>query len=167
MKTRQIALAGVLVALAMVLSYVERLIPIPLPVPGLKLGLPNLVTLYALYTRGFWPAISITIVRCVLVSLLFASPTQLAFSLLGGIFALCVMAVCQKSRYLSVFGVSVSGAAAHHIGQVCAAVVVLSTTGVFTYLTFLLPASIPTGLLIAYVYLGISKSLTKSIEKGG
>ena len=111
-KTRELTLCAVLAALALALSYMESFFPLALivPLPGVKLGLANIVTLYALY-------------------------------------ALFVMALLSKSKKLSIFGVSIAGAAAHNCGQVCAALITLGSTAPLYYLPFLLLVSLFTGAL--------------------
>ena len=137
-KTRELTLCAVLAALALALSYMESFFPLTLivPLPGVKLGLANIVTLYALYAIGFPSALAILLVRCTLGAL-FA----------GNASALFVMALLSKSKKLSIFGVSIAGAAAHNCGQVCAALMTLGSTAPLYYLPFLLLVSLFTGAL--------------------
>ena len=134
MKAKALALCAVLVALALGLSYLERFLPLQMavPLPGVKLGLANIVTLMALYFLGTRPAVTILGLRCFLGSLFGGGLSALAFSLTGGL--------------LSVYGVSVLGAAAHNLGQICAAMVLLGSVYVISYLPFLLAVSVLTGL---------------------
>ena len=143
-KTRELTLCAVLAALALALSYMESFFPLALivPLPGVKLGLANIVTLYALYAIGFPSALAILLVRCTLGALFAGNASALLFSLLGGLSALFVMALLSKSKKLSIFGVSIAGAAAHNCGQVCAALI----TPLY-YLPFLLLVSLFTGAL--------------------
>ena len=121
------ALCAVLIALALALSYLERFIPLQLvvPLPGIKLGLANIVTLIALYLLGTKCAFAILIPRCILGAVFGGGITGLLFSMTGGILAMAVMALCRKIRIFSVYGVSILGAAAHNIGQIFAAMAVL------------------------------------------
>ena len=148
---RQAALCGILVAVGFALSYLEAILP-PLPVAGLKLGLANCVLLLALYSLGWKQAALVMLGRVLLSTLLLSGLSALPFSLMGGVLSLAVMALLYKRRALSPYGVSAAGAAAHHIGQVLAAVVVLKSTTVLAMLVYLLPLSIPTGLLMAWVF---------------
>lgn len=146
---RRLAVDGVLVSLAVVLSIVERWIPLNLivPVPGIKLGLANIVTLFALYRLSFLDAAAILVVRC-LLSALFLGPASLLFSLLGGAAALVAMALVRLGgdRVFSVYGVSMAGAAAHNIGQVAAACLILQELSLATsYLPMLLLVGLLTG----------------------
>jgi heptaprenyl diphosphate synthase len=148
---RTAAESGVLVAAAFALSYIEHWIPAA-PVPGLKLGLANIVTLIALYRLGTRYAALVAAARCVLAALLFGGLGSLAFSLTGAFFALAAMAALNGRKAVSVYGVSVAGAAAHNLGQTLAASVLMQTPAVFSYLVWLLPLSVPAGLLVALIY---------------
>ena len=141
-KTRELTLCAVLSALALALSYMESFFPLALivPLPGVKLGLANIVTLYALYAIGFPSALAILLVRCTLGALFAGNASALLFSLLGGLSALLVMALLSGAKKLSIFGVSIAGAAAHNCGQVCAALITLGSTAPLYYLPFLLLA---------------------------
>lgn len=118
-KTRELTLCAVLAALALALSYMESFFPLALivPLPGVKLGLANIVTLYALYAIGFPSALAILLVRCTLGALFAGNASALLFSLLGGLSALLVMALLSGAKKLSIFGVSIAGAAAHNCGR--------------------------------------------------
>lgn len=151
-RSKTVALSGLLIALAFGLSWIERVFPLTLPIPGFKLGLANVVTLFALYHLNARSAFLILAGRCALTAVLFGGPIQLAFALTGGIFALITMFLLKNRKSLSVFGVSIAGAAAHNIGQVTAAVVIMRTFGVYSYLLFLLPVAVPTGFLIGLIY---------------
>ena len=131
------------------LSYMESFFPLALivPLPGVKLGLANIVTLYALYAIGFPSALAILLVRCTLGALFAGNASALLFSLLGGLSALLVMALLSGAKKLSIFGVSIAGAAAHNCGQVCAALITLGSTAPLYYLPFLLLVSLFTGAL--------------------
>lgn len=150
-RTRRLAYGAVLTAIALVLSVVERWIPLDLivPVPGLKLGLANIVTLFALMRLRPTDALMILIMRCLIVGS-FTGPTALLFSLTGGCLAWATMALLCKleGRFLSPIGISVAGSAAHHIGQMIVAVLLLQQPILFqTYLPPLLLTGMATGTL--------------------
>ena len=151
MKAKKITLCGLLTALAIVLSLVERLFPLDavVPVPGAKLGLANVVTLFALTRLTPRDAFVVVLCRVSISSLLMGSVTSFLFSLLGGLLALAVMWALLHvgGRFCSLLGVSVAGAAAHNIGQVIAAVVWMQTGAVVAYLPLLLALSVPLGLV--------------------
>ena len=147
MKTaKAIAQSAVLIALALALSYTERFIPLQLviPLPGVKLGLANIATLVALYALGWKKTIPIEMVRCFLGAL-FGGLTGILFSLTGGLISLGVMAACKKISVFSIYGVSILGAAAHNIGQILAAMVLMGSVYVWAYLPYLLLIAIVTG----------------------
>lgn len=148
-KTQRLARAALLTALALGLSWMERFIPLQLlvPLPGIKLGLANLVTLFALYFLGGRMALAILCVRCLLGSLFGGGVTAFCFSITGGLLALAVMAAARRLPLLSVYGVSILGAAAHHLGQILVAVALLRSGYVVAYLPFLLLVAIATGFL--------------------
>ena len=120
--TKQLTLCAVLTALALALSYLENLFPLSLaiPIPGIKLGLANIVTVFALYALGPAQAFLILLARCFLGAVFAGNMNALIFSLLGGVTAMVVMIVLSGLRCLSVYGVSVGGAAAHNcLGGCC------------------------------------------------
>ena len=151
--TKHIALCAVLTALALGLSTLENLFPVSLvvPLPGVKLGLANIVTVFALYELGAAPALVILLARCGLGSLFAGNVSALLFSLLGGLTAMLVMIGLKHCRRLSIYGVSIGGAAAHNLGQMAAAVITLGNTMVLGYLPFLLAISLATGTLTGFV----------------
>lgn len=161
---KKLALCAVLTALALGLSYAERTIPLGLviPIPGIKLGLANVVTLFALCFLGAGPAFAVLTARCFLGSLFAGSLSGLLFSLTGGVLAMGVMALLRKSGRLSVFGVSVCGAAAHNIGQICAAMAVMKTAAVVSYLPLLLVTAVPAGLITGAAAAGVFRAVDKS-----
>ena len=146
-------MCAVLTALALGLSTLENLFPVSLvvPLPGVKLGLANIVTVFALYELGAIPALVILLARCGLGSLFAGNVSALLFSLLGGFTAMAVMIALKRCRRLSIYGVSIGGAAAHNIGQMAAAVITLGNTMVLGYLPFLLGVSLVTGTLTGFV----------------
>lgn len=151
--TRQLTLCAVLAAMALALSYLENLFPVSLaiPVPGVKLGLANIVTVFALYALGPAQAMLILISRCVLGAVFAGNMNALIFSLLGGVSAMLVMIVLSRPGRLSIYGVSMGGAAAHNCGQVAAAVLTLGNGAPLYYLPVLLGVSLLTGALTGLV----------------
>ena len=134
------SLYGVLIALAMVLSYVETLIPLPMLVPGAKLGLANLVTVVGLFLVGIPGTVCITVFRVVLAGLTFGNVYSMAYGLSGSFLSLFVMASVKKSGLFGQTGISVLGGIAHNIGQLTFAAFLVRTAGVFSYLPMLLAA---------------------------
>ena len=151
--TKQLTLCAVLTAMALALSYLENFFPLSLaiPIPGVKLGLANIVTVFALYVLGPGQAMLILLARCLLGAVFAGNMNALIFSLLGGVSAMLVMIGLSRWRRLSVHGVSVGGAAAHNCGQVAAAVLTLGNTAPLYYLPILLGVSLFTGALTGLV----------------
>lgn len=151
--TRQLTLCAMLTALALALSWVERFLPLSLliPLPGIKLGLVNIVTLFALYALGPAQALLILLCRCTLGALFAGNLNALIYSLFGGVAAMLTMILLQKGKRLSVYGVSLGGAAAHNCGQVAAAVWTLGTAAPLSYLPVLLGVSLVSGTLTGFL----------------
>ncbi len=150
-----------MIALALSLSYIERFIPLQLvvPLPGVKLGLANIVTMIALYMLNTKFAYTILIPRCILGSVFGGGITGLAFSMLGGVMALGVMAAAKRVRWFSVYGVSILGAAAHNIGQILAAMLLMRSVYIGAYLPYLLIISVFTGLMTGIACAGVLRTL--------
>ena len=151
--TKQLTLCAMLAAMALALSYLENLFPLSLaiPVPGVKLGLANIVTVFALWALGPGQTLLILLARCFLGSLFAGNLNALIFSLLGGLCALGTMVFLSRRRGLSLYGVSVGGAAAHNCGQIAAAVLTLGSAAPLYYLPVLLAVSLLTGGLTGLV----------------
>lgn len=147
MKSR-VAYFGVFTALALIFSYVESLIPIQIGIPGVKLGLANLMIVIALYKMSLKESYLLSITRVVLSGFLFGNMFAILYSLAGGLLSLTVMAVLKKAGGFSVMGVSIAGGVFHNIGQLIIAMIVVETFSVAYYIPVLLIAGVITGLLI-------------------
>ncbi len=160
---KRITLIGILISFALILSVVERWFPLEafIPLPGIKLGLPNIITLFALFYLDMPSALIIVILRSFLSSVFMGSVSSFAFSVSGGLFSFIVMRIALKfyPKYLSITTISIIGAAFHNIGQICAAAVIMGTVNVFGYLPLLLIASLFTGTLIGVVFSAVGKKL--------
>lgn len=163
--TKQLAQCALLISLALVLSYMERFFPIQMiiPLPGIKLGLANIVTLVALQCLGSRSAFIVLILRCILGAIFGGGITGLLFSLCGGILAVTVMILAEKCRIFSIYGVSILGAAAHNIGQICAAMVLMETVYIAAYLPWLLGVSLLTGFATGAMAAGVLKVLRERV----
>ncbi len=164
MNTTLLARSALLTALALALSYMERFIPLDLlvPLPGVKLGLANIVSMMALYFLSFRQGAAILVARCILGSFFGGGLTSLAMSLTGGLLAFLVMAAAKRAGCLSVYGVSVLGAAAHNLGQVAAASVIMGSIYTFCYLPFLLLVALMTGSLTGMLASWLFRALAAS-----
>lgn len=141
----KVALYGLLIALAFVFSYIEAMIPMPVPIPGVKLGLANLVNVVGLYAVGAAGTAAVALVRIVLVGFTFGNPASMMYALSGGVFSMIVMILAKKSGWFAKTGVSILGGIFHNIGQLTMAMYVTQTAGVFTYLPVLLVTGVITG----------------------
>lgn len=142
------AFLGVFVALTLIFSYVETLIPISLGIPGAKLGLANLVIVTALYKMKLREVYVLSVVRVVLSGLIFGNYISILYSLAGGLLSLTVMAALKKGDRLSVTGVSVAGGVFHNVGQLLIAMFIVETFSISYYIPALLAAGTATGLVI-------------------
>ena len=124
MKNR-VAFFGVFVALALIFSYVESLIPIQIGIPGVKLGLANLIIVIALYKMSLKEAYLLSVTRVVLSGFIFGNLFSILYSLAGGLLSLSVMALLKKHGDFSVIGISIAGGVSHNIGQLAIAIVVV------------------------------------------
>lgn len=151
--TKQLTLCAVLTAMALVLSYMENAFPmiLAIPLPGIKLGLANIVTTFALYVLGPAQALLILLARCLMGAVFAGNMSALIYSLFGGVGAMLVMILLSRFRRLSVYGVSIGGAAAHSCGQIAAAIVTLGNTAPMYYLPMLLLVSLCTGAVTGLV----------------
>lgn len=143
-----VARYGMLIALAMVLSYVEAAIPVKLPVPGMKLGLANLVTIVGLYTVSVKGTAMVALLRIVLVGFTFGNQFSMMYGLAGGAVSLLLMIGAKKTGWFSSTGVSVIGGIGHNLGQISVAVWITKTIGTLVYLPALLAAGTVAGTVI-------------------
>ena len=160
LKTK-VAYLGVFTALALRFSYVETLIPIHLGVPGVKLGLANLIIVVALYKMSIKEAYSLSIVRVVLSGFIFANLFSVLYSLAGGILSLTVMTILKKREKFSIVGISMAGGVFHNVGQLIMAAIVLESLSIIYYLPVLLVSGVLTGFIIGI----LSNEMLKRIRK--
>lgn len=146
--TKKIAGAGLLIALALIAGYIEMLIPVPIGIPGVKLGLANMVTVWALYELRPGEALMINGIRIFLSGFLFGSLSMILYSLAGALLSFGCMYLAKRSRMFSVVGVSILGGITHNIGQLLVAMIVVETKSLIYYGPVLLAAGVITGLLI-------------------
>lgn len=144
----KVAYFGVFTALALIFSYVETLIPFHIGIPGVKLGLANLIIVIALYKMSLREAYLLSVTRVVLSGFLFGNLFSIIYSLAGGLLSLSVMAFMKHKGGFSVMGVSIAGGVFHNIGQLVIAMAVVETFSVVYYIPVLLTAGLLTGLVI-------------------
>ena len=149
MDAKRMAQYALLTALAMALGWLESLIPLAGAVPpGVKLGLTNLVVIFALYRMSLRDAAVISLIRVVLVAFTFGNSYSFAYSLAGATLSLAVMALLKRSRKFSLLGVSVAGGVSHNIAQVLVAMAVMETSRLAWYLPVLLVSGIAAGVCV-------------------
>ena len=145
-KTTRLVLLAMLTAVAMILSYVESLLP-SVGIPGVKMGLANIAVIFALFRFGWKEAAALSLVRVVLVSLLFGSVGAMLYSLAGAVLSLAVMALLCRIDRFSTVGISVAGGVAHNAGQILMAMLILQTKQLLGYLPVLAVSGIAGGVL--------------------
>ena len=145
-KTKRLVLLAMLTAVAMILSYVESLL-LSVGIPGVKMGLANIAVIFALFRFGWKEAAALSLVRVVLVSLLFGSVGAMLYSLAGAVLSLAVMALLRRIDRFSTVGISVAGGVAHNAGQILMAMLILQTKQLLGYLPVLAVSGIAGGVL--------------------
>ena len=150
---------GMLIALALVFSYLEAQIPSFFPVPGMKLGLTNIIVLLSLYRMGWKSAMAVNVLRIVLVSFLFGGISAMIYSLAGGMLSTIVMILLKKTDRFRIVTVSIAGGISHNVGQIIVAVFALNTVGIAWYLTVLWFSGLASGTLIGIIGAELVKRL--------
>lgn len=165
MTTKRAAYCAMLTALAMIFGYVEALIPIGFGIPGVKLGLANIVIVIALYILPNYQVFVIQLMRIVLVSFLFGNMSMMLYSLAGGMLSLLVMCYLKRMDIFSVTGVSIAGGVSHNIGQLVVAVLVVQNLKIAFYFPALMIAGLVTGCVIGMLACRI-KSVIEKVDIG-
>lgn len=148
-KTKRIAFLGVITSVALILAYVEAILPpIYAAVPGIKVGLPNIVIIFILYRFGVKDAAMVSGVRLLIVALLFGNVMTLAYSTAGAVLSLLVMTILKKINSFSTVGVSIAGAVAHNLGQIAVAILLLESTQIGYYMIILAVTGTIAGIFI-------------------
>ncbi len=161
-KTRKVALLGVLTSVALVLSYLEALLPpISTAVPGIKMGLPNIIIIFILYKFGLKDAVIVSFIRVFIVALLFGNVMTLSYSVAGAVLSLVLMTLFKKINLFSQIGVSIIGGISHNLGQILVAIFLFDTIQIGYYMIVLSVTGTIAGVLIGI----ISSILVKKLEK--
>ncbi len=151
MKTKKIAVLALAIALAMILSFVESQIPAFVAIPGVKIGLANIAVVFVLYKLGWKEAVLISLVRVVMVSMLFGTLVSLFYSVAGAVLSLTGMVLLRKTGLFSTVAVSVTGGVLHNVGQILMACLLLETNVIVYYLPFLILSGVIAGVVIGVV----------------
>lgn len=148
MKAKKTAFYGMFLALALAAGYIERMIPLNPGVPGVKLGLANIVTMVLLYTVGISGAVMITLIRILLSGILFGTGFGMVYSACGAAMSMLVMILLKKTGKFGTAGVSLAGGVFHNVGQIIVAMAVLETKSLIFYLPVLIASGLGAGVLI-------------------
>ena len=147
----KISYFGIFTALALIFSYVETLIPVHVGIPGVKLGLANLIIVITLYKMGTKEAYILSVVRVILSGFIFGNMFSILYSMAGGLLSLGMMSLLKKTDKFSIFGVSMAGGVFHNIGQLFMAAIVLESLSITYYLPVLLISGVLTGFFIGFL----------------
>ena len=161
MKTKKIAFPGIFISFAMILSYLESLLPPLTAIPGVKIGLANIAVIIVLFRMGLSYAFAVSLIRILLISVLFTNPVSVIYSVTGAVLSLCGMALFKKTKTFSTVGISVVGGILHNFGQICAAILLVETAELLYYLPVLLISGTLAGIFVGVV----SAFMIKRIEK--
>lgn len=161
MNTEKVVWLACLLAFAMIISYIEALIPIPLGIPGAKLGLANVAIVFCLYQSGPYGALLVNVSRVILCGLLFGNPYSMLYSIVGAAFSFVIMVLLKRIPSFSMIGVSIAGGVAHNIGQLLLALCITQVPVLLYYIPFLLMTGAVTGLLNG----GLTRLVYDRVEK--
>ena len=148
---KKTAYLGVMLALALICSYVEVLVPVPVGIPGIKLGLANIVIVFAMYSIGFKEALVLSIMRVTISGFMFGNVVAIVYSLAGGLLSLLIMYALKRTDKLCCISVSIAGGIAHNIGQIIIATILVDNYYVLYYVPVLMIAGFLTGACIGVV----------------
>lgn len=164
MTTKKTAQLGVYIALAMILSYVESLIPFSFGIPGIKLGLTNVVTVIMMYTYGIPGALGVAVLRAVLSGFMFGNAFSIIYSVAGCVLSFIFMYILKKTNRFAIISVSAAGGVMHNVGQLIVAANVVKTYSVIYYAPVLIIAGVFTGIIIGIVSDEIVKRIGNRME---
>lgn len=162
--TRKIAYMGMFIAVAMVFSYVESLIPVNIAVPGVKLGLANLVTIVVMFKMDVRSAWVTSLIRVVLSALLFGNLSIMVYSLTGAVLSLLVMTLCMKLKIFGLLGTSILGAVSHNAGQIIMAAILMKSGNIMLYIPVLCISGTIAGICIGLAGAVLVRNLPKLLD---
>ena len=163
-KVKSITFLGLCTALALILAYLEAILPPLFPaIPGIKMGLPNIIVVFLLYRKSPLAAIGVSFVRILLATLLFGNIMALFYSLAGGFLSIVIMILLRRINGFSTVGVSVSGAVCHNIGQILVAMLILETAALGYYMVVLAITGTIAGVLIGLCGAALIKKLPQKL----
>lgn len=163
-RINKIAYTGLLSAFAIIISYVEMLLPLNIGIPGVKPGLANFIILIVLYEFGVKEAFIINFIRILVNGILFANVFSILFSLSGALISMITMFLVKKVKGISMIGVSIAGGVSHNIGQILIASVIVETYSVVYYIPVLILSGVITGILVGVLALKIKPVIHKFVK---
>ncbi len=161
--TKRVAADGLFISLSLVVSYIEVMLPIPLGIPGVKIGLANAVIMVLLFFSTWQRALGISVLRIVLAGFLFGNPMTIVYSLAGGVLSLFVMVILKKMEEFSAVGISVGGGVAHNLGQLTVAVLLMENAKIYYYAPVLLITGTIAGIAIGALTGVLIKKMPKQL----
>lgn len=162
---KKVTLVAIFIALALVLSYVDSLISLPIAVPGIKLGIANIAIIYALYKFGIKEAVLVSILRIVLSSILFGNVVSLSYSIAGAVLSLSLMIILKRFTSFSIVTISIIGAIMHNTGQIIMAIILMGTEEIIYHLPVLIITGVISGIgvgILSAVVLRYTKNIKTS-----
>ena len=165
-RTSKLTIAALMAALALIFSYIEVLIPFNFGIPGIKLGIANLVIIVALYYLGTRYALLINVIRILIGGLLFSGVFGMLYSMAGALLSMLVMVLVKKCGLFSVTGVSMAGGVAHNLGQLLVAAFLVSNLKIFVYFPVLVISGVVSGAVIGILAYLVLKKLPAAKHTG-
>jgi heptaprenyl diphosphate synthase len=159
--SKKIATCAMLTSLAMIFTYIEALIPINIGIPGVKLGLANIVIVIALYILPTYQVFCIQMARIILISFMFGNMSAMLYSLAGGLLSMMAMTILKRTNLFSITAISIVGGVTHNIGQLIVAMIVVKTINIAVYTPILMIAGLITGCIIGMLSYKILQILKK------
>jgi len=156
-ETKKIAYIAALTTLAMIFSYVESLIPVNFGIPGIKLGVANIVSVISLYTFGLIPSLVIVVLRVLLTGFLFGNAYSIIYSLAGGVLSLLAMYLIMKSDLFSMCGISICGGVVHNLGQLLVAMLTVNQIKLSYYGPILIISGVIMGVIVGLICRAVYK----------
>lgn len=166
METRRLVKISYIVAISLVLSYIETLLSAFVPLPGIKIGLGNTLVLFTLYTLGVKDSYIVTLMRVLLSSLLFGSPFSFLYSLVGGLFSLSIMVLLYKTKLFGIIAISTLGAVTHNCAQLVVAYLLLLSKSLIYYLPFLIVIGVISGVIVGFITRAFLKKIKGEVSYG-
>ena len=164
-RVRKMTLLALTVSFALILSFIESRVPAFVAIPGIKVGLANIAVIFTLYKLGLKEAITVSVIRVVIVSMLFGSPVSLMYSAAGALLSICSMVILKKLTQLTEIAVSVAGGVMHNVGQITMASILLDTNVVVYYLPFLILSGTVAGIAVGVASAILIKRINVNLKR--